>query len=279
MKKNIIIRAILALICILIGLSCVACHAPNKSLKIQSEKEYADIEDLDEVLTEDKLIKLINEYVDELKKKNQTKKRGICAMIVADGECILNQQSVSFRKLLGIGSKIEKNENISTEDLEKQAAYYVKILNDNSYKKLQEERKAKKNNEQKALAEKKNERVNKLPFEFTDFRVESGGHRNVLFIVKFTIKNTADKTRFIAINDFSIKKDGYNVIEPDYQAGGFSDRPQNFTEGLKMYDMYPGDVIYAKLLFWNPDKDKHDPNGWVLRLKYNDSFTKLLNIN
>lgn len=92
----------------------------------------------------------------------------------------------------------------------------------------------------------------------------------------FVIENVSNQTVYLSMDDFVLRKAGFNTVKPGHFGGGFSSRlnPPCYTESH--YELYPGDVIGVSL-----DYNTHDKTaiGWKLCYTNYGNMVVLASIN
>ena len=77
----------------------------------------------------------------------------------------------------------------------------------------------------------------------------------------FVIENVSNQSVYLSVDDFVLRKAGFNTVKPGHFGGGFSSSLNPPCYNKSNYELYPGDVIGVSL-----DYDTHDNTaiGWKL---------------
>ena len=92
----------------------------------------------------------------------------------------------------------------------------------------------------------------------------------------FVIKNVSNHEVYLRMDDFVLRKAGFNTVKPGHFGGGFSSslNPPMYTESS--YELYPGDVIGVSLDYDTGDKTAI---GWKLCYTNYGNMVVLASIN
>ena len=93
---------------------------------------------------------------------------------------------------------------------------------------------------------------------------------------EFIIENISDSEIFLSVDDFVMRKSGFNTVKPSHAGGGFSKSVKNPLYIESYYSLYPGDVIAVSLDYRTDDSTA---NGWQLCFNKYGSIVVLASIN
>ena len=83
--------------------------------------------------------------------------------------------------------------------------------------------------------------------------------------MEFVIENVSERSIFLMMDDFVLRKSGYNTVKPSHFGGGFSEPVSNPLYTNSSYDLYPGDRIAVSMDYKTGDSD---PEGWSLYFRH-----------
>ena len=93
---------------------------------------------------------------------------------------------------------------------------------------------------------------------------------------KFLVENISDSEVYLSVNDFVMRKSGFNTVQPSRRGGGFSKSVKNPYYVESHYSLYPGDIIAVSLDYHTDD---NTANGWKLCFNKYGKIVVLASIN
>ena len=93
---------------------------------------------------------------------------------------------------------------------------------------------------------------------------------------EFLVENVSDSEVHLSVNDFVMRKSGFNTVQPSRRGGGFSKTVKNPYYVESYYSLYPGDIIAVSLDYHTHDKTA---NGWKLCFNNYGKLIVLASIN
>ena len=95
-------------------------------------------------------------------------------------------------------------------------------------------------------------------FTYTTFERTSS---SITIREKFTVENISNREVSLYVDDFILRKQGFNTVKPGHFGGGFSSTVKNPLYTNSSYSLYPGDIIAVSLDYHVRDTTA---SGWKL---------------
>ena len=118
--------------------------------------------------------------------------------------------------------------------------------------------------------------ADQCPIRGSNYTYETWGDRYITIRQNFIIENVSDSEIFLTVDDFVMRKSGFNTVTPSHFGGGFSKSVKNPYYVESYYSLYPGDVIAVSLDYRTDDTTA---NGWKLCFNKYGKIIVLASIN